>query len=193
MSIYDRLKQSQTPAQNSSPAPEASPESWLSPEPRVFSFDALPESAQELSALPEAALDSPYRTAALTVLALCAYAADEAVGAEMLGVLMGPRALSPYDKQFLRDRLRGKEYIPFSFFDGSTPENGYTPAAPFRVTVTANARSADQPGTARLFIASGGADSPRPVILREQNGRWYLYEQLLLSDIRKPAGWGGGI
>ena len=35
-------------------------------------FAALPESLAELRALPEAALDSPFQTAALTVLALCA-------------------------------------------------------------------------------------------------------------------------
>lgn len=38
-------------------------------------FSALPESLAEMQALPEAGLDSPFKTAALTVLALCAYAA----------------------------------------------------------------------------------------------------------------------
>ena len=39
----------------------------------TFTFRALPESLAEMQALPEASLDTPFKTAALTVLALCAY------------------------------------------------------------------------------------------------------------------------
>lgn len=48
-----------------------------------FSFAALPESLEEMRALPEADLVDPFKTAALTVCALCAYAADRAVGTEL--------------------------------------------------------------------------------------------------------------
>ena len=35
--------------------------------------------------------------------------------------------------------------------------------------------------------ACGGADSPRPVKLRlAKDGRWYLWEQYLLTGIREP-------
>lgn len=37
----------------------------------TFTFAALPESLAQLQALPEATLDSPFKTAALTVCALC--------------------------------------------------------------------------------------------------------------------------
>ena len=50
----------------------------------TFTFTALPESLAEMQALPEACMDSPFKTAALTVLALCAYAADKNIGTEML-------------------------------------------------------------------------------------------------------------
>ena len=49
----------------------------------TFTFTSLPESLGELQALPEAALDTPFQTAALTVLALCAYAADRPGHAEL--------------------------------------------------------------------------------------------------------------
>ena len=49
----------------------------------TFTFTSLPESLGELQALPEAALDTPFQTAALTVLALCAYAADRQIGQDM--------------------------------------------------------------------------------------------------------------
>lgn len=43
--------------------------------------------------------------------------------------------MTPYDSQFLRDRLRGKEYLPLAYFDGATPQNGYRPTAPYTLTV----------------------------------------------------------
>ena len=60
----------------------------------TFTFAALPESLAEMQALPEASLDTPFKTAALTVLALCAYAADKNIGTEMLNWLRGPRPLN---------------------------------------------------------------------------------------------------
>ena len=89
-----------------------------------------------MKALPEAALDTPFKTAALTVCALCAYAADRDIGTQMLNFLRGPRPLNGQDISFLNDRFRdGKTYIPFSYFLGSSPENNYTPSSPFTVTV----------------------------------------------------------
>lgn len=38
-----------------------------------------------------------------------------------------------------------------------------------------------------MFIPSGGADDPRPVKLRQaKDGKWYLWEQFLLTGIREP-------
>ena len=50
----------------------------------TFTFQALPESLAQMQALPEASLDTPFKTAALTVCALCAYGADKNIGLEML-------------------------------------------------------------------------------------------------------------
>ena len=37
-------------------------------------------------------------------------------------------------------------------------------------------------------VKSGGADSPRQVVLRSKpsTGQWFLWDQFLLSGIRKP-------
>ena len=48
----------------------------------TFTFQALPESLAQMQALPEASLDTPFKTAALTVCALCAYGADKNIGLE---------------------------------------------------------------------------------------------------------------
>ena len=140
-----------------------------------------------MKSLPEGNLDSPFKTAALTVCALCAYAAAPEVGIELLNFLRGPRPLSGYDEQNLRDRFRGKTYLPFSYFEGATPKNEYKPNEPFKLTVSSDPHSNDQEGYCKLFIRSGGADDPRPVVLRRKGEQWFLWEQLLMSGIRMPA------
>lgn len=154
----------------------------------TFIFSALPESVEEMKALPEASLDTPFKTAALTVCALCAYAADRNIGIDILNFLRGPRPLGGADISFLNDRFRdGKIYIPFSYFHGSSPENDYSPSRPFTVTVKSDHTTDAEIGYAKLFIPCSGADSPRPVKLRMKgDGTWLLWEQYLLTGIRQP-------
>ena len=165
----------------------------------AITFQALPRSAAELQALPQASLASPYGTAALAIAALCAYESSPQAVADMLNFLRGPRPLTPHDLQFLRDRLKGKGYKTFSYFEGATPQNNYTPSQPYRITVFDNPyswisedssqSSAGPVQYARLLIQSFGADSPRPITLRlkSSTGQWFLWEQQLLADIRMPA------
>ncbi len=154
----------------------------------TFTFTELPESLAQMQALPEASLDSPFKAAALTVCALCAYAADKNIGTEMLNWLRGPRPLNGIEISFLNDRFRdGKTYIPFSYFEGATPDNDYTPSEPFRITVQSTHVSGEEQGYMKLFIPCGGADSPRPIKLRMKgDGKWFLWEQYLLTGIRTP-------
>lgn len=77
----------------------------------TFTFTALPESLAQMQALPEASLDSPFKAAALTVCALCAYAADKNIGTEMLNWLRGPRPLNGTEISFLNDRFRTERPI----------------------------------------------------------------------------------
>ncbi|SCW63965.1 hypothetical protein SAMN02910456_02306 [Ruminococcaceae bacterium YRB3002] len=150
-------------------------------------FDKIPESLEEFKALPQAAQTNEFEVAALTVLALCVYPKDSELSLAMLDVLRGPRPLSVYDKQFIRDRFCDKDYVPRSFFAGSTPDNDYTPSEPLTIAVEDNPYSYQDEGYAKLFLKSGGADSLRPVQLRlAKDGKWYLWEQFLLSDIRQP-------
>lgn len=154
---------------------------------QTFTFHRLPESLAQIQAFPEAALESPFQTAALTVCALCAYGADPAVGAEMLNWLRGPRPLSTYDISFLNDRFRDGIHVPFSYFKGATPNNDYTPAFPFTLTIEAGPYADANPGYKKLHIRSGGADNPREIVLRQKgDGQWLLWDQFLMVSIRTP-------
>ena len=108
----------------------------------------------------------------------------------MLDFLRGPRPLNGMDKQFIKDRFRGKEYLMRSYFAGATPENNYTPKLPYRVSISENASSRSQfgEGYLTLYVACSGADSPRPLKLRNKpsTGQWFLWEQQLLTGIRIP-------
>ena len=153
-----------------------------------FTFDQLPETAEQMKALPEASLDIPYKTAALAVCALCCYAVDRENGIEMINFLRGPKgALSNYDIQFLNDRLRNQQYVPFSYFEGAKPENNYRPNEPYKITFYSDPYTFSSDGYAKVNVRSGGADSPRQIQLRRKGSQWFLWEQFVLVGIRQPA------
>ncbi len=177
MSIFDKIKKS-----------AESTTSSIGNKKETFTFASLPESLAEMQSLPEASLDDPYKTAALTVCAICAYAADKSIGTEMLNWLRGPRPLGNVEISFLNDRFRdGKTYVPFSYFKGATPENDYTPDVPFTITVESNPYSDANEGYKKLFVKSSGADNPREIVLRKKgDGKWLLWDQMILVGIREP-------
>jgi len=154
-----------------------------------FTFSTLPGSLAELQAMPEASLDSAFKTTALTIAVLCSYEKNPDNCIEMLNFLKGPAEVSTYEKGFIKERLNGKFYKTFSFFEGATPENGYKPNTPFTITVSENPYSFDEENWATLYVKSGGADSPRPIKLRKKpsTGQWFLNDIQCLADIRIPV------
>ncbi len=157
----------------------------------TVTFRQLPANLAQLKAMPEASLKEPQYAAALTIAALAMYPKDKNASLEMLEFLQGPRGLSTYDKQFIADRFRDKDYVPRSYFNGATPQNNYQPSMPYTLTFFENpySRQNINEGYLTLHIKSGGGDNPRQLKLRSKpsTGQWFLWEQFLLSDIRKPA------
>lgn len=153
-----------------------------------FTFSALPANVDELKALPEAKLDTAFKTTALTILALSRYETDPDAAIAMLSWLKGPEEFNTSEQAFLKDRLKGKEYKVRSFFSGATQENDYTPSVPYVVAVSENPYSFDNENWAALYVTSGGADNPRPIKLRRKpsTGEWFLNDIQCLADIRLP-------
>lgn len=188
MSFFDNLKRQAVQAANQTAQKATAAADNVS---YTVSFPELPVNLAQLQAMPEGALQKPEHTAALTVAALCIYPINQDDALEMLNYLQGPRGVTPYDRQFLADRFRDKDYVPRSYFAGATPQNNYEPAEPYTVTVfeTPYSRSQINEGYLTLYIRSGGVDSPRQIKLRNKpsTGQWFLWEQFLLADIRKPV------
>ena len=151
-------------------------------------LNRLPATLAEFEQLPRR---SPEEVCAGFLCALALYAKDKNAGAAAMDLLRGPRPMTPYDAQFLRDRLRGKEYLPLAYFEGAAPENSYTPRVPYVLNILPDPRPQDiEPGYLRVFLKTAGADSPRPVKLRQKasTGEWFLWEYSSpLSGIRIPA------
>ncbi len=155
----------------------------------TFTFSALPNNLSELQAMPEASLDSAFKTTALTIAVLCSYEKNPDACIEMLNFLKGPAEVSTYEKDFIKERLKDKYYKTFSFFEGATPENSYKPNTPYTIKVSENPYSFDNENWATLYVTSGGADNPRPIKLRKKpsTNQWFLNEIQCLSDIRIPV------
>ena len=150
----------------------------------------MPESLPEFQAR-IAGGRQPEHICALFLCALALFDRDKDAGTAAMDILRGPRPMMPYDCQFLCDRLRGKAYLPLAYFEGATPENGYRPQAPYTLNILADPRPQDpEPGYLRLFLKTAGADSLRPIKLRQKTstGDWFLWEySSILSGIRIPS------
>ncbi len=162
---------------------KGSTESWR------ITFDSLPKSLDQLKELKEASLKEPYFAPGLLIPALSLWPENKEEAIKMINFLRGPAPLSTYEIQFISERLKGNEYIANSYYEGSSPENGYKGKEPFSVMVYSLANSFDEEGYAQLYLQSSGADSKRPVKLRNKpsSGEWFLTDQMLLSQIRKPV------
>lgn len=149
----------------------------------------IPESLQEFETL-AGAQRTPEMICALFLCALSLFDREQGTGTAAMNILRGPQPMTPYDQQFLRDRLRGKSYLPLAYFEGATPQNGYKPNVPYVLNVQSDPRPQDiEPGYLRVFLTTAGADSPRPMKLRqrESTGEWFLWEySSILSGIRTP-------
>lgn len=155
----------------------------------TFTFASLPTNVAELQALPEASLDSAFKTTALTLAALCNYEHNPDATIEMLNFLKGPGEISGFEKQFIKEHLGSEGYKARSFFEGATPQNSYQPDTPYKITVIENPYSFDNENWATLYVKSGGADNPRPMKLRKKpsTGQWFLVDIQCLADIRVPV------
>jgi hypothetical protein len=71
----------------------------------TITFDKLPANLEELKAMPQASLDQPEYGAALFVAVMMHYMVNKEETFEMLDFLNGPYEGTPFQKQFLADRM----------------------------------------------------------------------------------------
>lgn len=153
----------------------------------TITFEKLPGNLEELKAMPQASLDQPEYGAALFVAVMMHYMVNKEETFEMLDFLNGPYEVTPFQKQFLADRMADGDYVVRSFFNGTSPDNDYTPSMPYTIE-TEKGFDHEIDGRMRIFLKSSGADSKRYITMRHKpsTNQWFVEEQLILSMIRKP-------
>ena len=151
-------------------------------------FEELPQTAEDLEALLALYPQSDARnTGAFFIASLVRYVDSTEDGLAMIDLLRGPRPMNDMDKNFIRDRLRDKAYLPGAYFQGAAPENNYTPDTPWTLMVYDDLMEAEE-GYIYIQVSTTGADSRRRITLREKDGQYYLWEYSnVLTGIRLPA------
>jgi hypothetical protein len=166
-------------------------------------IDELPQSIEAFVTLRDRVAQTPQGGAAMMVVALLAYAHDEALGRQCLAAAVdrgrldeGPdgykgRQLRTSDMRRIETQIGRQPYLPKSYVKGTTPENGYRlPALPYVFEFSDNPYSGDiESGTYKVFVACSGAASPRPVTLnRSGRGIWKAYEwSSLIVGVSEPV------
>ena len=81
----------------------------------------------------------------------------------------------------LKRKLNDYSYLPMIYFKGASPSNGYTPDGPpysAKTSVNQYSYTSSTDGSLRIkiFIATQGADSPRPVTVRKVGDLYNITE-----------------
>ncbi len=150
-------------------------------------IESLPIDINEFKSLPEAALSSPFDTAALTLLAFASFQGRRELSISMLEHLRGPAGLDQEAQNIIEAEIERCSYAPRSYFAGAVPSNDYTPSSPYTVKLFEGNDSYLEEGYANLYVRSSGADDPRRIVLRQsKRGEWYLWDQDVLDDVKAP-------
>lgn len=156
----------------------------------IVKFDKLIDSVSELENFDRT---NPYNVVALFVNIIANYnIKDDSIFISELQYLMGEfQPISALMRQNIKDRMMQNnkyEYIGKSYFKGASPSNDYTPNIPYEVEINENKYSHFEDGYIKLFVTSGGADSPRGITLRlAKDNNYYIWSDSfmgLLADIR---------
>lgn len=161
----------------------------------------VPATIEEFVAFRDATATTPEGGAAVFVLAMLQYVADEKLGLEALTVALDRYHLSKSNavyrgfgpglsvrRQF-KDYLGTRPYLAASYVAGTSPDTGYQLPEQLKVSLSRNAYSNLAPNRIKVFVACSGAASPRPMTLQVNNrGIWKAYEfSSFLVGVRPPV------
>jgi hypothetical protein len=160
----------------------------------------LPPTLQDFEHLQKAAT-TPERGATMLVLAMLVFEnyPDEAEKMVVAAITDnnlviaqdGTRTLMPHMKDHLHKRLVQDPNIARSYVEGATPQNRYTmpEGQGYTFRFSRNRLSQVSDTEVRVFIATSGQSSPRPVFMKKQeNGLWKAEESSsLFVGVYLPA------
>lgn len=172
----------------------------------TIEFLALPKNVEDLKLIDRSGDNGKFVVVAQLLASLKTWKKeDEETCSEMMKELLNsptvPNNYSNFTKSFVKDRMLQNDKYDFladAYFDGATPENGYTPNSPLSITLR------EYPYAPQLSTMYGpniyvekivsdfkGADSERSVsVYKDQKDqKWYIWSDTykgLLVDIKTP-------
>ena len=145
---------------------------------------------------------SPEGAVAMFMAAMNIYAENEELGMKCFGLCFHPENRNgdvpiPYFVSFMNSRFHqgdAQPWIARSYFEGATPENGYTPDLPYTIKMKSRIDDDDyltdmDADVERRWVNSSGADSDRPVQVLRVRGDdiYYMFNYAgLATQVRKP-------
>ncbi|PKA13213.1 hypothetical protein CH372_05045 [Leptospira meyeri] len=165
-------------------------------------FSSEPPSIEEFKSLQSSVAATPEGGVAILVLAISLYGKNQELGtkAVTLSVLSKNRQKSTKPSavdgmvlgngdQYLLGQLDKYKMLSNGYWKGAEPSNGYTASLPFTVETYTNPYSGDESsGKIKLFVATRGASSFRPVTIeKDSDGLWRAKEMSSLFVGMMPA------
>jgi len=146
----------------------------------------MPQTIESFVALRDKIADTPEGGAAIFLVALKIYVDNQELGEQCLVIsvdMNGLRSGDTYkgysllnsDMSLIKSQILDKnKKVPDSYIKGSSPENNYTVKLPYVYEFSSNPYSGDaKSGTYKIFVKCSGADSARPITLKQNNhGIW---------------------
>ncbi|MCW7497981.1 hypothetical protein ND860_15685 [Leptospira levettii] len=166
------------------------------------SFSSEPSTIEEFKSIQAATATTPEGGVAILVLAISLYGKNPELGrkAVVLSVLSKnrqksnkPTAVDGVDlggsDSYLLGQLDKYKMLPNGYWKGAEPSNGYTPNLPLTVETYTNPYSGEESsGRIKLFVATKGASSYRPVTVeKDTDGLWRAKEMSSLYVGMMPA------
>ncbi|WP_425270279.1 DUF6935 domain-containing protein [Leptospira bandrabouensis] len=166
------------------------------------SISTEPTTVDEFKSLQSKVASTPEGGVAMLVLAISIYGKNQDLGtkAVILSVLSKnrqkstkPSAVEGMDlggsDKYLLGQLDKYKMLSNGYWKGAEPANGYTPSSPLTVETFTNPYSGEEStGKLKLFVATRGASSYRPVSMeKDTDGLWRAKEMSSLFVGMMPA------
>lgn len=170
----------------------------------VVEMSAIPFNVTRFKEVQAQIGNTPHGAAAMLIVGLTVYqeyngegerclitAVDENLKVESTQFAYEGFRLMDTERYLIQTQIRDKptSMLGWIYYKGAAPNNGYTPTAPpYRIEFETTQFSIDDNGEWRLYTRTQGADSPRPVRVRQlSNGQWRAREFSSLMTGHKPV------
>lgn len=168
---------------------------------QTLRIEAFPQSLEAFDGMYNQMATTPEGAVMMFIVAMDTYIRNEELGKQCFGLCFHPQKRNGdlpdnHFLSFMHDRFyrNSQEWLARSYFEGSSPENGYQISAPYTMKVRRKATDRDyltsmDADVEKCWVHSSGADSDRPAQVLRVKGEtlYYIFSYGgIPSQIRPP-------